>query len=739
MINLIRRVALAVASAATLSLYGCGGGGGGSTTSEVDVTVVDGAIQNATVCLDKNGNGACDADEPSGKTDASGKVKLMVGSADVGMYPVLAVVGTDATDADTGAVTVGFTLKAPASKSGVVSPLTTLVQTLLEGSGLSVADAETKVKADTGLNVSLFDDFTKGNSADQKAAGTIARLIVITTQQQTTALVSTLNTDSLDGSKITKEKLDKAIQKRTLERLPAIKAAATDPAVMAATPGAAKEAALAAQAITLVASSDLTPESVATVVAVNNQAPAPGAPEPTALEHAKKFLALFDASLATSFPGTGVSRAAFSDGCYLDDGTTKPVSIASFDVDRVLSGEENKFRIGSTRTNVQVVADRTSTNPDGSKRREIDVKYDVNYVDGTVYSDSNPAIVTTLISGSSSGTVMPGGAACGTPESASNLRFFGNRAVVRAVIRPWNARAERFSLATGAPQTVPVVYSKYIQFRISDPSNFATYVVVKGPGLPSAGAKMLSVRILRSDPLLAGKNGNFVNWLDTDGFRFCRLNGSSTIAADQVDCVADGASGTGQGAFDQTAALADSNFDALGFTAGASYTVDVYNDEGWKTINGQQGRTPIASYNRVLRALPYSAVALAGAGPSSDLFPRITSSQTAVQVAAVIRSKLAGTTDLSWTALGTLPDARKFRLLDVYAFENGVASAGPSFWPASRQYVSSYPGSTAGALSISNYVIPAASSLLVTPKYGEFGLEYTDRNQSFLVSYVNFQ
>ena len=159
---------LAVWIAAAL-LAGCGGGGGGgeSTTTPLTTTVVDGALQNATVCLDKNGNGACDAGEPTGKTDVAGKVTLEVDTADMGKFPLLAVVGTDATDADTGAVAVAFTLKAPADRFAVVSPLTTLVQTLLEGSGLSVADAEAKVKADTGLNVSLFDDFTRAfNKAD---------------------------------------------------------------------------------------------------------------------------------------------------------------------------------------------------------------------------------------------------------------------------------------------------------------------------------------------------------------------------------------------------------------------------------------------------------------------------------------------------------------------------------------------------------------------------------------------
>jgi hypothetical protein len=67
----LNRLVLALAST-TILIAGCGGGGGGSSsgvgggagsTTGVAVTVVDGAIQNAVVCLDKNGNGSCDADE----------------------------------------------------------------------------------------------------------------------------------------------------------------------------------------------------------------------------------------------------------------------------------------------------------------------------------------------------------------------------------------------------------------------------------------------------------------------------------------------------------------------------------------------------------------------------------------------------------------------------------------------------------------------------------------------------
>src|SRR3954452_17998457 len=96
-----RKSGLALAVAASMALVvACGGGGGGEgggtttvnntgggstsapTTTAVGVTVVDGAIRNATVCLDKNLNGLCDTGEPSAKTDASGAATLQVDAAD---------------------------------------------------------------------------------------------------------------------------------------------------------------------------------------------------------------------------------------------------------------------------------------------------------------------------------------------------------------------------------------------------------------------------------------------------------------------------------------------------------------------------------------------------------------------------------------------------------------------------------------------------------------------------------
>ena len=270
-----RKLALAFASVTLLMMAGCGGGGGGgeiaSGTTSVPVTVIDGAIRNATVCLDINGNGICDSGEPSGKTDAAGNVTLQVLTADAGKYPILAVVGTDAIDADHGPVTVPFTMAAPADKPAVVSPLTTLVQTLIATTGATSAQAEASVKAQTGINVSLFEDFTKSSSADSVAAGTLARTVVLVTQQQSDTLKSTVGTAAIYGAAITQANLNKLIQNKLLEILSEIVTVLANSNVQGAT--AANNSALLALANALVAdpATGLTTASVATLVAINNQ------------------------------------------------------------------------------------------------------------------------------------------------------------------------------------------------------------------------------------------------------------------------------------------------------------------------------------------------------------------------------------------------------------------------------------------------------------------------------------
>ena len=292
----LRRLALALSSAAMLTLTACGGGSSDSGTpppapppatpmSSVPVTVIDDAIRNAKVCLDVNRNGVCDAGEPSGVTDASGNASISVATADVGKYPVLAEVTTASVDAKYGPVAFPFTLQAPADKSGVVSPLTTLVQTVIANSGVSSADAEATLRTQTGVNVSFFDDFTKSSSADSANAGTVARLVVVVTQQQSTALSGSVGSAAVDGTTITQANINLAIQKKLLEILPSLVAAVADTSVTSAGSDTAKSDALLALANAIVAdpATNLTPTSIATVVAINNQTAAPNTAAPDAV------------------------------------------------------------------------------------------------------------------------------------------------------------------------------------------------------------------------------------------------------------------------------------------------------------------------------------------------------------------------------------------------------------------------------------------------------------------------
>ena len=308
----LKWMSLAIANAALISLAGCGGGGGDApapsastpvdssptvvvttptvvvttptvtvtvpvvtpttppvpTTTAVTTSVIDGALKNATVCMDKNSNGVCDPGEVQGKTDAAGNVTLAVPNADVGKFPLLAMVGTDAVDADHGTVTVAYTMSAPASKAALISPLTHLVQEAVASTGVTLAEAESVVQSSTGINVSLFQDFTKvpAPTDGSPSAKVVARMAVVTTQAQVSNLASTVGTPAIDNAPITQADINRAINQRLLQILPALVTALSDPANATLTT-AAKEAAVVAA----LSGSLLTTASVPTLVGINNQ------------------------------------------------------------------------------------------------------------------------------------------------------------------------------------------------------------------------------------------------------------------------------------------------------------------------------------------------------------------------------------------------------------------------------------------------------------------------------------
>ena len=468
-------------------------------------------------------------------------------------------------------------------------------------------------------------------------------------------------------------------------------------------------------------------------------APTSTADTGSALTLAKAFLTSYDTSLATSIPALGATALALTDGCSLDNGTSKALAVFNYDAD-TLRVASRQFDIGSIRSAVEVTAERTTTNPNNTVRREIDVKYVIDYVDGT----KDDKATQTLITGSSAGSTLADGSACAAAQDSASLRFLGNKRVASTFVNASNEKIERLQLASGLNATPPLTYNRYITLGIRDPAKVATYATISGPGLTSASGvpatfKMVSPRLLRDDPLFAGKNGNFVDWRDTDTFRVCRTSTGSLAAADVADCVTNGATSANWGNFNATdPSVQDSNFDSLGLAAGGVYTVKLYSGIGWKTVNGQAGETPIATYTSTLENMPISTVAMAGtvASPANKFPEFLTSSLTLPTIATNVRNKASFSTDLTWAAPGLLPDGKKSGLNALYSFEQGRATTGVTFNPASKQTTLSYPASTALAATFN---VPAPVAALLTPTYFEAALEYSNRNGNFIRNLRTFQ
>lgn len=452
-----------------------------------------------------------------------------------------------------------------------------------------------------------------------------------------------------------------------------------------------------------------------------------------ALTLATSLLAAYDASLAIPgpIPASGASALVLTDGCQLTNGYSKAMVIADYDADplRVAS---RQFEIGSTRTGITVLADRLSTNTDGTGHREIDVQYTINYIDGT----KDEATVTTLIQGSSYGAKLADGSVCSTPDRQPTLRFYGNRKVAQTFVNASNEHADKFLLSTGLAKPTAVLYNKYISLGVRDPANVITYATVSGPGIvTTTGAamtlKLVSPRLLRSAPEFAGKNGNFIDWKDTDNFRICRTSTGSYALAETADCVTNGATSNTWGSFGVAGPIdSDTNFNALGVVAGGVYTFKLYAGDGWKTINGQLGVMPVATYNNTLDNLPMSSVALAGTlAVPNNKFAVPSSTTLPWQIATAIRNKAAIAVPLVWALPGTMPDARPLALTALYSFENGSTTAA-GFYPATRLSTVTYPASTASAAS--SYTVPAPVAAMLTPSYAEITLEYSNRNGNFV-------
>ena len=276
--RLLRSTPLAVALASGLLLSACGGSDdepAAVTPTLVDqtVTVIDGPIRGATVCLDLNDNDACDTGEPRATTGTDGSATLTGLAAEtLAAHAVLADVPADAVDADHGVVGTAFQLKTPAGKPAVVSPLTTLVAAHMANAGGTAAAADTALAEQLGLSGSLFDNFTGKTDAAATQAAVLARLVVVATQKHT---VATADAKDATGAALAATDRNRVVQNALLTQLSALAAAV--PALATAS-GEARSTALAAAADTLVADSGITAANIAVVVAAAKLPPAPDAP-----------------------------------------------------------------------------------------------------------------------------------------------------------------------------------------------------------------------------------------------------------------------------------------------------------------------------------------------------------------------------------------------------------------------------------------------------------------------------
>ena len=114
----------------------------------------------------------------------------------------------------------------------------------------------------------------------------------------------------------------------------------------------------------------------------------------TIAEQTAALAAKVDDSYRAAVPANSASAQALNDGCYLGGGFTKAMNIAAIDANVPEFLASNAYRIGSTRTNVRVVAERNITNADGTTRKEADVLYDINYTDGSKDKDAVNTMVT---------------------------------------------------------------------------------------------------------------------------------------------------------------------------------------------------------------------------------------------------------------------------------------------------------------------------------------------------------
>lgn len=446
-------------------------------------------------------------------------------------------------------------------------------------------------------------------------------------------------------------------------------------------------------------------------------------PPPTTQELVQAWVKSTEAITAKQLPTSGADRFALLDSCYLGNASTKQDLISGWTASAQAS---NAYLVGRTISNVQIVAERKTTNADGSVRHEVDISSDEKYTDGTTLTGTTE----TLVAGSTSGT-------CATPQTGPEMRALGNQRVVSARVLARNISYVFNKLADGELTGTRV--RREVRLQVNDPAKKATYAVASWSAADGSARsiKLLSPRIARDAPEMQGKRGNAV-YADGDAFRSCGSDaGFATINAATADCTQFGVVAENWGSFanspytPEKLAAADQNFASWAPLAGTQVTFQIYADDGWKTVNGQQDKTPIATYRSTLRNMPYTLAAMAAA-PAA--YPEFTSSSLS-NAQLVAAAKGAGaSTALTWTPATPPTGGLPLVPTDLSSYRQGPTAANGNGFPTIRSLESVALGQAATSATLPFGGVPAGAK---NTSYAESGLTYSDRNGRQV--YLNIQ
>lgn len=152
-----------------LLVNGCGS----SSNTTISGVVIDGYWRGVKVCIDRNRNKVCDSEEPQSTTVEKGKYTITASPADVNNYSIVAEgiagetydEGSSAAGTSAAYLAKDTTLVSTPSNQEIVTPITTLVSSEMDG-GKTQEAAENTVASLLGINTDkLYSDYEEENNA----------------------------------------------------------------------------------------------------------------------------------------------------------------------------------------------------------------------------------------------------------------------------------------------------------------------------------------------------------------------------------------------------------------------------------------------------------------------------------------------------------------------------------------------------------------------------------------------